>query len=327
MSEETIFYCQFGSHIYGTNLATSDLDYKKIYLPCADDILLQRVSASRNEGTKANKTAKNSADDTDIEAFSLQKYIKLLLDGQTVAIGMLFTPAQWLQAKAHPAWHEIQENRHEFLHSGVSAYVGYCRQQANKYGIKGSRVSAVRNILTVLNNLSQEHGHLTKLSAVWDDIERYVATNEHCAIILADPAGNSRNIARMLDVCNRKTQEFITIKEAISIYQHLFDEYGHRALAAEKEQGIDWKALMHAVRVSEEAKELLLTGIVTYPRPEASLLLKIRQGHLPYKQVAEIIEEGLINIEQASLISILPKKPNIELSEAIIKKWYRQQVV
>ena len=31
-----------------------------------------------------------------------------------------------------------------------AAFVGYCRQQANKYGIKGSRVAAARKALTLL---------------------------------------------------------------------------------------------------------------------------------------------------------------------------------
>ena len=28
---------QFGSHVYGTDLPTSDLDYKAVYLPTADE--------------------------------------------------------------------------------------------------------------------------------------------------------------------------------------------------------------------------------------------------------------------------------------------------
>ena len=34
---------KFGSHLYGTNMPTSDLDYKSVYVPEGDDILLQRV--------------------------------------------------------------------------------------------------------------------------------------------------------------------------------------------------------------------------------------------------------------------------------------------
>jgi predicted nucleotidyltransferase len=39
----TLVKMQFGSHVYGTNLPTSDLDVKAVHVPGAQDTLLQRV--------------------------------------------------------------------------------------------------------------------------------------------------------------------------------------------------------------------------------------------------------------------------------------------
>jgi len=136
---------KFGSHIYGTNTPESDTDYKAIYLPSGDDIVMQRVKGSKNNNTKKDERAKNTADDIDIEIFSLDKYIKLLLEGQTVAIDMLFTPEEFI-LQTSPEWKHIQDNKDKFLHSGILSFVGYCRTQANKYGIKGSRMAAVRKV-------------------------------------------------------------------------------------------------------------------------------------------------------------------------------------
>lgn len=47
-----------------------------------------------------------------------------------------------------------------------------------------------------------------------------------------------------------------SIKSAREIAQRLVNEYGQRALQAERNEGIDWKALSHAVRVGREALEL-----------------------------------------------------------------------
>lgn len=69
----------------------------------------------------------------------------------------------------------------------------------------------------------------------------------------------------MLEVCNRKVQEHATLKEAHAMFKRIFDEYGQRALLAEKNEGVDWKAMMHATRVCHEAKELLLDHRITYP--------------------------------------------------------------
>ncbi len=71
-------------------------------------------------------------------------------------------------------------------------------------------------------------------------------------------------------------------------------------------EGIDWKALSHAVRVGEQAIELLTTGVFTFPRPEAAHLVAIKTGRLPYSVVAEEIEDLLVRVEQAAVLSPLP---------------------
>jgi predicted nucleotidyltransferase len=43
---DIIVELRFGSHLYGTATAQSDIDYKAVYIPSARDILLQRVRAA-----------------------------------------------------------------------------------------------------------------------------------------------------------------------------------------------------------------------------------------------------------------------------------------
>ena len=130
----------------------------------------------------------------------------------------------------------------------------------------------------------------------------------------------------MLDVCNRKVQEHITVEEAHRIYKHLFEEYGQRSLLAEKNEGVDWKAMMHATRVCREAEELLLTHAITYPRPEAALLLQIRKGELPYRQVADLLEMGLERLDECQRLSTLPQRPDKAFAEDLVAEIYGRQV-
>jgi hypothetical protein len=109
-----------------------------------------------------------------------------------------------------------------------------------------------------------------------------------------------------------------TVEYARQVYQFALNQYGHRARLAESANGIDWKATMHAVRIAAEAKELLLTGHITFPRPEASLLLAIRQGQLPYEQVEELIDQGLVDIKDAEEKSSLADKPNHALMDRMV---------
>lgn len=122
---------QFGSHAHGTNVPTSDLDFKAVRVPTADDALLQRVRPSINTKTKKDGTQRNGPGDIDFESFALQNFMAMLLEGQTVALSMLFTPEQWIIEQS-PEWAFIRENRQRWLHRSVSAFAGYCRQQSNK---------------------------------------------------------------------------------------------------------------------------------------------------------------------------------------------------
>src|SRR6185369_4023115 len=94
-----------------------------------------------------------------------------------------------------------------------------------------------------------------------------------------------------LSVCDRLIPFTNKVKDALAVLNRLDENYGHRARMAATNEGIDWKALSHAVRVGKEAIELLNTGEIIFPRPDAELLLKIKLGQLAYAEVAELIEQ------------------------------------
>lgn len=320
----TLVRMQFGSHVYGTNVPTSDLDFKAVHVPAAEDILLQRVRPSINTKTKEDGTQKNGPDDVDFESFALQKFMAMLLEGQTVALSMLFTPDRWIIEQSLE-WAAIRFHKERWLHRSVSAFAGYCRQQANKYGIRGSRVAASRAAMTWTEAAIDAHGLRAKLRDHWPLVEEFAGRGlEHVAIVVGSHADDQP--VRFLEVCNRKVQEHATFKEAHAICKRVFDEYGHRALLAETNQGVDWKACMHAVRVSREAEELLLHHTITYPRPEAELLLAIRKGELPYKDVADMLEAGLDRLEECHRLSALPDRGDHAAAEAIVLKAYCGQI-
>jgi hypothetical protein len=85
---------------------------------------------------------KNAPGDVDREIHSLQRYLALLAEGQTIALDMLFAPKSAMIRQPASLWLEIQDNAPRLVTRRASAFLRYCRQQANKYGIKGSRVSA-----------------------------------------------------------------------------------------------------------------------------------------------------------------------------------------
>lgn len=320
-----IVQIKFGSHLYGTSTPESDLDIKGVYIPCAEDILLQRVSPMISESREKAFKEKNTSKDVDREYYSLHRYLELLAQGQTVALDMLFAPEWAMMETPSPVWGEVQTLASQLITKGATAFVRYCRQQANKYGIKGSRVAAARLALDVLKQGEAVHGSNEKLNLLYDDLNALVKENEFINFIEGtQPNGDP---AYYLEVCNKKTPMTASIKTARGITQQLMDDYGQRALAAERNESVDWKALSHAIRVGYEAIELFETGRITFPRPEASHLLAIKQGQLDYQMIADEIENLLKKVEVAAESSNLPETADMALIDDFVAKQYRKQVM
>lgn len=319
----------FGSHVYGTNVPTSDTDIKGIFIPNAEDILLQRAPKTVIQNTKTG-SGKNSSQDTDIELFSVQQYLKLLMEGQSCALDLLFTPKEFYIEEPDYIWTYIQSQKHQFIHKGLTAFVGYARQQAGKYGVKGSRISAIRTILELLKECDPD----VKLEQYKEGFQKRIYGDEFCNAIpelsehaaIVNCKGPNNTLAPHLEVCNRKIAFHAKVKFATEVFQKIFDNYGARALLAEQNLGVDYKSLMHAVRVCGQAKELLSTGNITFPRPEKDLLLQIRKGELPYKEVATLIENGLEELNIINATSTLRETPNNDLADSIVMDCYKDAV-
>jgi len=310
---------KFGSHLYGTNIETSDTDYKGVYIPEAEDIIMQRTKKTINSTTKKDPNGKNSSDDIDMEYFSIQEYMRLLLEGQTVAIDMLFAPDNML-LEVSDTWREIQKNKDKFLHKGVNAFIGYCRVQANKYGLKGSRVAAMRMAVETLKPIYAKHPHdqlQDHMSVLLDLVERDKNSGADRWIDIVELKAQ-RGCETHLQVCGRKVPVTAKVNYTYEVFRRVFENYGARAILAEQNKGVDRKALLHAVRVLEEGKELLRTGKITFPRPEKDLLLAVRKGEMEYNQVAEIIEKGFDELIDISEVSTMQEKPDYKAAEQLV---------
>lgn len=325
MNERQIVRMAFGSHIYGTNLPTSDHDFKSVFVPFARDILLQKATkVSRNQST-GDPNAKNSPEDVDQESFSLHGYLKLLCEGQTVAIDMLFVPEKFISWNS-TTWRIIQYNRKEFISKSIAPFIGYCRQQANKYGIKGSRMAAAKAAAELLRGFANVDPSL-KLGDFGGGMAVAQLAEEHPEhITFEDRKSPNGNVVRHLSVCDKLAPFTLRVDRAAEMYENLWMAYGERARQAMNNEGIDWKALMHARRICDQAVELLATGNITFPRENAAELLEIRLGKRTYAEVAREIELGMEYLESAMATSSLREKPNFELAEQLVLDEYAREV-
>lgn len=325
-----IFETKFGSTQYGTMTPTSDDDRKGIYLPTADDILFNRIKGTITSKRTKGEGEKNYAGEVDYEYYSLNRFFQLIREGQTVCLDVLFSIPETRIINS-PLWEEIQTNRHRLISRKSQAFIGYCKNQANKYGVKGSRVAAIRKVLDYLKEIYEGvkedrflppyYGAKLGYHSLYKKGFEEKFKNEEF-ISFPEIEQNSGIKVRYLEVCGRKLSYTASVKNALDVVQNLFDEYGHRALLAEKNEYIDWKALSHAVRIGQQAIELFETGFITFPRPNAEFLLEIKQGKRDYREIAEIIEDLFDEVEEASAKSNLPYDVDNEWIDSIIRREY-----
>lgn len=325
---KTLVEIKFGSHLYGTSTPASDLDYKSIFVPDADAIILQRVKSTITDKREKQPFEKNVAGEVDREAYALHRYLQLLSEGQTVALDILFAPRWAMMSDPDPIWSRVYDNRCHLISRRAASFIGYCRTQANKYGIKGSRVHAVRNMVEWFDQAIATHGHLAKMELAADSLPSFIVDRklEHTAIIHIPHPRRPDHPMPHLECCNRKAPFTVSLKDTRAIYARLLDEYGGRALQAERNENVDWKALSHAVRVGHEALELLTTGHITFPLPNAAHIRSIKIGEWPYAVVAEEIESLLERVEAAEKVSMLPEKADQSTIDEIVWDAYRAAV-
>jgi hypothetical protein len=333
-----ILEMKFGAVLYGTETVNSDQDFKAIYIPTAREIVLNTYKKTISTQRPKREGERNTKDDVDIEIFSVDRYLKLLSEGQTVALDILFAPDNMFTYKqwGDHTFSFIKENKDKLLCKDLAAFIGYAKQQAAKYGLKGFRVAALRDTLECLELLSPT----TKLSsnmtfiastlvyknmfAADADVANELKSEYVSFVTLDDKNGNP---IQYLKVCDKFYCMNARVKDIKEQLQKRFDEYGSRALKAEKNEGIDWKALSHAVRVNNQGIELLNTGHITFPRPDRELLLSIKTGQMEYNQVADIIVQGLEDLKTAQATSSLRDKPDQQWIDDFVYDLYKQIVM
>ena len=324
------FKMLFGSHLYGTSTPESDKDYKGVYIPSKKELLLGRSRPTISISRSKEHAERNTAEDVDQEYFSLSRYLELLTQGQTVALDVLFGYRQTTldAGKSFEIMHEIYDNRHRLISKNVSAFMGYARQQAAKYGIKGSRMDALKRTVEKLKTLDPNTTLAENpywLDSLIQECSSLVSLEKTPLVEMVLCKGPKEGLTEPhLHINGRKIPFHAKVKYALEITNKMLNEYGKRAQKAHLAGGVDWKALSHAVRVNSQAVELLRMGHITFPRPDRELLTKIKTGQLPYEQVAEVIERGLVDVVSAQQKSFLPEKPDLELADEIILDAYER---
>ncbi len=294
----------FGAPLYGMATESSDVDYRGVFLPAREEILLGRIPKSRSFSTGDDRS-RNKAADVDEEFYSLHHFIRMACEGQTVAMDMLHAPDDFLIADSD-IWRAIVARRQRFYTKNLSAFIAYGRRQAAKYGIKGSRLAGAGRVLAVL----KEHPREQRLRSIWDRLPRI----EHCVDLGPDSHG-----LRRYRVCGKTFQESTAIGQVIPTLEKFLAQYGERARLAAENKSIDWKAVSHALRAALQTRDILIHNTIRYPLADAPFLREVKAGRLDYPtQVAPALESLMDEVERLLAESRLPEAADLAYWERFI---------
>lgn len=271
---------------------------KSKYFLIKEQIFLNKIPKSISTQTKKGSEIKNTKDDIDTEIYSLHYFIHLACEGEIVALDMLHAPESML-LETSDIWKEIVVNRSKFYTKNLKAFVGYCRKQAAKYGIKGSRLNDAKKVLDFV-----EETETSFLNGKLLDLWEHLPTGEY--IFKHEPDANG---IRMYEVCGRKIGETSSLQYLYGVVAKFYQAYGERAKQAANNSGIDFKAVSHGFRAAYQIKQILTEGTIIFPLKEAEFLKQIKLGQLHYaNELANKLDNLMDEIEELSKNSNLPEK-------------------
>ena len=301
-----IFKCIAGSHLYGTNTPQSDIDERGVFIPDYKYFLGFNYKVEQIE----DKT-------NDITYFELRKFLHLACENNPNIIELLFIPSSKMLLVT-PEWEEIINHRNYFVSKKSKfTFTGYAHSQFNRIKLHRRWLMSPptkkleRKDFGLLDNsrtLSRDQiGAFNVLLALkLENIKEFHPLKEQ--IELMNETYDFKTLCKQfLNINPKALQEIIPINDefidilqrenSYAIHEREWNQYQNwkknrnpeRAKLEEK-FGVDTKHASHLIRLVTEGEELLTTGFITFPRPDAHFLLEIKNGKYKYEELKDLLE-------------------------------------
>jgi len=321
-----LYVTKSGSKLYGTDNPNSDTDYKGIFLPSKQSLILNNSSSSFSSNSN-NTMEKNSNEDIDFTLHSLHDFFNHIQKSETGAVDLLFSMFREdtivYEDKIFTSM--IKDNYSSFLNTHMSSFIGYALGMAKKYGIKGARYAEleefINSFFSHFDPKSQD-----KLKIRMDAIKDFVDTNNFRYIKIQKakaPRGYKDEFQDYINVLGKLFSEDITFEYLHERVQQLYIGFGNRTKTISKtENKVDYKALSHAYRIASEVKELLETEFIQFPLKERDYVKEIKSGLHDQDKIVDEIQDILDSIDTLILYSKINDKSDRKLMDKIILSFY-----
>lgn len=345
----TIFRCRAGSHAYGTNIASSDIDVRGVFIAPPSHII---------SCTQFVEQVEVSGEDTTI--FELQKFLKLAADCNPNIIELLFTDEENI-IEMHPAWEKIRAQRGLFLSKKARhSFSGYAISQLKR--IKGHhrwitnpQPKEEPRLINYCKIVNRDGAIITdplviearsRTSFIVETFGRSQFRIFRSPEFFPDKLGFFSEDGNQVRPVNVADDKLIGRAEYYGFLIVNFDEYkkNHRdwkdywkwknnrnetRAKLEEQHGFDTKHASHLVRLMRMCKEIITEGRVVVRRPDAAELLEIRSGKFDYEGLIKWSEEmdaELDDLYEHSTLRYSADKQSIdELYREVVLEFWREK--
>ncbi len=332
IQNRTVLLTRHGSHAYGTNIPSSDEDFKGIAIPPKEYFL---------GGMKIFEQA--TCNEPDLVIYDIRKFFTLAADCNPNIIEVL-----WTDESDHmisdDIGREIIDNKEIFISKKAKfTFSGYAMAQMKRINVHykwlknpptqpptRSEFGLPERTLIPKDQLAAAESQIKKKLDEWttnflSDLEpdaRIAVENKMAEALVemqlyGDPKfqaaartlGYDENFIHLLDIERRYSGR---MKEW-SNFQEWKKNRNEKRAELESKFGFDTKHAMHLVRLMRMCREILTTGKVVVKRPDREELLAIRYGAWNYEQLVEWVEKEDKELEEVyKNTNVLQKSPDRE---------------
>lgn len=308
MNRRIIFKARVGSHLHGTSTPTSDEDFLGIFLPSTNDLVgMQNRPTEWTENKKLSTTDKNTVGDVDCKYLALYEFFRQAAQGQSQALELFFVPDDQVVIST-PEWDCIKQHKELFVsRKGILPIIGFAIAQMHKAKIKGENLNKINKLIEKCNGFIDDGcGRDSVIQHLqWPGDMYEGEPGDPQAWLFGVPVNFHTNEHgyKLLRIAGRDYDIGISVKRFRESLEILEQKYGSRVRLA-AQMTYDFKSATHAFRLLGEAEEFIQTGHITFPRPDADFLLKVKTKDYE-GDLEQDIKARLDNLKQ----NLEPKSP------------------
>jgi predicted nucleotidyltransferase len=329
----TILLTRHGSHAYGLNTPSSDLDVKGIAVPPREYFL---GYANRFEQAE-------SRDPVDLVVYDVRKFFALASACNPNIIEVLFTDESDHLVMT-PAGRMLFDARDAFLSQRIKhTFSGYAMSQLKRinthyrwlknpptkaperaeFGLRaeseippeardqtGAALALADAEVETWHELEwtalDEPQRIALRNRLTDYLARVGATKDALFVRAARDVGFDDNLIDLL----QREKRYRSARQEWDAYQNWRKTRNAKRSELEAVHGYDTKHAMHLVRLLRMCREILETGSVVVKRPDREDLLGIRGGSWTYERLVEWAEKEDRELTELAKSSRLPRSPD-----------------